>query len=298
MPNNVVRTRVAVIMACHNRRTSTLSCLLALQNQKLESSDVTVEIFLLDDGSTDGTAEAVGQEFPAVHLIPGDGSLFWNRGMHRAFSAAIDRKFDYYVWLNDDSTLYENALQVLLHTSDELTRQGFDDAIVGSSMQDMHTREFTYGGFRRRKVGWGRVKHERVYPSDTPQQCDGSNGNCVLIPARVVKQIGNLDPIYLHRWGDHDYCFRALRAGFSVWMAPGYLGTCATNPIEDTWENVDLPMLDRFRKLNSPRGFQFHDYAVYLMRHRGPWWPGHLFWPYVKIVLQTMKQKLWLRQQS
>jgi len=136
------------------------------------------------------------------------------------------------------------------------------------------------------------VKHERVYPSDVPVQCDGSNGNCVLIPARVVSRVGNLDLVYLHRWGDHDYCFRALDKGFSIWMAPGYLGTCTNNPVEGTWEDISLPMMDRFRKLNSPRGFQFHDYAIYLRRHRGPWWLGHLIWPYIKIVLETIKQKL------
>lgn len=278
-------------MACHNRRHSTLSCLSALQNQKLDPS-VIVDVFLLDDGSTDGTSKAVRERFPDVHLLAGDGTLFWNRGMHKAFAAAIDKGFDYYVWLNDDSILYENALDALLSTSHKLRSQGYDNAIVGSAMQDADSGDFTYGGFRRYKAGWGRVKHARVYPADTPLQCDCSNGNCVLIPAGVVNQLGNLDPTYLHRWGDHDYCFRALDKGFTVWIAPGYLGRCSSNSIEGTWEDVNLPMRERFKKLNSPRGYQFKDYAVYLKRHRGPWWMGHLLWPYAKIVLQTTKRKV------
>ena len=275
-------------MACHNRREHTLSCLRALSHQSLDN-DLAIEVYLLNDGSTDGTPEAVRDEFPSVHLLEGDGNLFWNRGMYEAFSAAIQKGFDYYLWLNDDTILYKNALQVLLDTHSHLKDCGQECAIVGSAMQDPFTGNFTYGGVRRYRSRWGRVKLERIPPGDRATQCDASNGNCVLIPASVVKRVGNLDPVFLHRWGDHDYCFRALQHGCSVWLAPGYLGACKENPIEGTWEDRNLPMMDRIRRLNSPRGMQLHDYAIYMRRHRGPWWPAHLVWPYLKIMVQAIK---------
>jgi GT2 family glycosyltransferase len=275
-------------MACHNRREHTLACLRALSQQTLDR-DLAVEVYLLDDGSTDGTEEAVRAEFPQVHLLHGDGQLFWNRGMYESFSAAIRKGFAYYLWLNDDSILYKNALQTLLDTHSQLAGQGHECAIIGSAMQDPISGNFTYGGVRRYRSRWGRVKLERIPPGDRPIQCDASNGNCVLIPAAVVKKVGNLDPVYLHRWGDHDYCFRALQHGCTVWLAPGYLGACKENPVKGTWEDPSLPALDRIRQLNSPRGLQFHDYAIYMRRHRGPWWPAHLVWPYVKIALQAIK---------
>jgi len=157
-------------------------------------------------------------------------------------------------------------------------------------MHDPTSRQFSYGGVKRHKNRWGRVKLERVSPSKDVTQCDATNGNCVLIPASVVKKVGNLDNIYKHRWGDHDYCFRALQQGCSVWLAPGYLGTCEANPTKGTWEDTSLPIVERIRKLNSPQGFQFHDYAIYMRRHRGPWWIGHLVWPYFKIALQSISR--------
>jgi len=286
-PQNDTRT-LAVIMACHNRREHTLSCLKALSEQIILDKAV-IEVFLLDDGSTDNTAGSVREQFPDVHVLESDGSLFWNRGMYKSFSAAIEKGFDYYLWLNDDSMLYKNALEVLLKTSDELACQGYDCAIIGSAMQDSVTENFTYGGVKRYKSHWGRVQLERIPPGDGAIQCDASNGNCVLIPASVVSKVGNLDPVYLHRWGDHDYCFRALQHGCTVWLAPGYLGTCSENSIEGTWEDTSLPMMERMRKLNSPRGFQFHDYSIYMRRHRGPWWPAHLVWPYIKIFIQSVR---------
>lgn len=289
MINNGKNTKtVAVIMACHNRCQYTLSCLKSLSEQTLHDGTV-FEIFLLDDGSTDNTPESVRKGFPDTHIIEGDGSLFWNRGMHKAFSAAIQKGFDYYLWLNDDCVLYENTLEVLFNTSKELEARGYTCTIIGSAMQDPGNGSFSYGGVRRHRSKWGRVKLKRIAPSNVAIRCDATNGNCVLIPAGVVEKVGNLDPIFLHRWGDHDYCFRALQRGCTVWLAPGYLGTCSENSIEGTWEDTSLPMVVRMRKLNSPRGFQFHDYSIYLKRHRGPWWPVHLIWPYIKIILQSVR---------
>jgi GT2 family glycosyltransferase len=230
----------------------------------------------------------VKNEFPDVHLIKGSGQMFWNRGMHKSFSAAICGGYEYYVWLNDDSILYKDALQILLSTHLQLKNEDHECSIIGGSMQDPVTREFTYGGLKRIRTKWGRMKLERVIPTSKPTQCEASNGNCVFIPASVVSKVGNLDPVYLHRWGDHDYCFRALQQGCTVWVAPGYLGTCRTNPVEGTWEDINVPIIDRFRKLNSPHGFQFHDYAIYLRRHRGGLWLGHLLWPYFRILLQSV----------
>ena len=86
MNKTPVVKKLAVVMACHNRRESTISCLRAIQKQRITDS-VSVNVYLLDDGSTDGTSEAVKNEFPDVHLIKGSGQMFWNRGMHKSFSA-------------------------------------------------------------------------------------------------------------------------------------------------------------------------------------------------------------------
>ena len=288
MNKEITPTSVAVIMTCHNRRDTTLSCLRKLQQQKLKENRF-IDVYLLDDGSTDGTSESVSREFPDVHLLKGDGSLYWNGGMHESFAAAIQKGFDYYLWLNDDSLLYETSLELLLNTHADLTKNGYECSIIGSAMQDPQSHKFTYGGVKRHRNRWGRVRLERIAPGHRPIQCDATNGNCVLIPASVVKKVGNVDKVYQHRGGDHDYCFRALQKGCTVWLAPEYQGTCEENPIEGTWEDASLPMAERFKKLNSPHGYKFLDYAIYLKRHRGIWWPAHLLWPYVKIVLQTIK---------
>ena len=71
--------KIAAIMTCHNRKNKTMACLKSLFTIIPET-----DVYLTDDGSTDGTSEAVLYTYPNVHIISGDGNLYWNRGMYVA----------------------------------------------------------------------------------------------------------------------------------------------------------------------------------------------------------------------
>ena len=113
------KTQIAILITCHNRRETTLSCLDAINNQKLANT-VTLQVYLVDAGSTDGTKEAVLEHFPEVNLIPRDKDLFWCGGMRVAFDMAARNTYDYYLWLNDDTKLLSDSIQKLLKTAKEI----------------------------------------------------------------------------------------------------------------------------------------------------------------------------------
>ena len=60
-------------------------------------NNVTLKVFLVDDGSTDGTSQAIKEKFPQVNII--NGNLYWSRGMHIAWEKAIidDLNYDFYL---------------------------------------------------------------------------------------------------------------------------------------------------------------------------------------------------------
>jgi GT2 family glycosyltransferase len=282
--------RLAVLMTCHNRREKTLACLQALFQQEL-SSDVEIQVYLVDDGSTDGTGEAVSINYPVVKVIQGNGNLFWNRGMRLAFSEAIKYDYDYYIWLNDDTLLYPKAIDTLLVTSQNLIQQGHTQAIVVGSTQDAITGLLSYGGVIN-SSWWHPLKFVRVEPGEEAKTCLTVNGNCVLISREVVQVVGNLDSSFMHGSGDYDYGLRNHKQGGSAWIAPGYIGTCKSNPLVGrrhlTWDEPNLTLRQRWEKINHPLCLPIAEWKVYVRRHGGLFWPIYWLFPYVRLFVKSV----------
>ncbi len=288
------RQRLAVLMTCHNRKSNTLTCLAALYKQALPAQ-VTADVYLVDDGSTDGTASAVYQTYPQVKVVQGDGKLFWNGGMRLAFAEAIKEDYDYYLWLNDDTQLYPKALITLLETSYQLIEQGETCSIVVGSTQDPETGELTYSGVIQGHW-WHPFHFRKLKPQTTIQRCDTMNGNCVLIPRQVVQIVGNLDSALSHYAGDYDYGLRARNQGCRIWIASGYVGTCSSNPSRGRCSNVDQPVDAQLKSMNQPKGLAlqdltlipFKEWKVFTRRHGGLFWLIYWLLPYRRLI------RLWM----
>ena len=273
---------IAIIMTAHNRKNQTLSCLDSLHSQSKLTEGVKKLFFLVDDGSTDGTSEAVHCNFPDVSIIPGTGDLFWNRGMHLAFGEALKEDHDYYLWINDDTTLFPNALSELLNTSAIFQ----DKAIIVGSTKDPVTGEWTYGGFRRLHP-WRPLKFTRVLPGGEPVPIEAMNGNCVLIPRHAAGIVGNLDPIFSHGMGDFDYALRARKKGVEIYLAPGYYAYC----IRDTEQYPDEPKKQKIIRKFSKKGLPPRDWAVFAKRYAGPIWPVYWASPYLRTIFFSAAER-------
>ena len=283
--------RIAVLMTCFNRREQTLRCLANVRAQiapEAEHERFELTTILVDDGSKDGTADAVRQEFPQVQLISGSGNLFWNRGMRVAFDNALRQGYDAYLWLNDDTMLYPHAIAQLVHASRGLQAAGITAIVTGSTCDQTDGRR-SYGGFRWRQ-GWRRELVPVEPPVQSPVACDTMNGNCTLIPHDVAAVVGNLDEAFQHSFGDMDYGFRARAAGFAVYLAPGFVGTCSDNPPVGTWRDRRSSFARRWRHLNSPKGSPFREWSLYCQRHLGALWPLYTVSPYVKTLATAVRR--------
>lgn len=269
-------TRVAAVLACFNRRELTLACLRSLRAQQIPGVDL--DIFVLDDASNDGTAAAIAQAFPEVTVLHGNGQLYWNGGMRRAFAAAIAGDYDSYLWMNDDTRLDDGALAVLLGTVAVLRDRGEEAVIVAGSTRHPDTGALTYGG-RIRGSRTRPLRFELVEPAGEPRPCETMNGNIALIPRAVVQRVGNIDPAFRQKMGDYDYGLRARAAGCSVWVAPGTIGTCASHPERRTGER---PLRDELRRLWSVKELPPGPWAVYARRWGGRLWPLRWLSPYVR----------------
>ena len=234
---------ISILITVHNRKQKTLRCLKDLYNQNVPSG-YEIDIYLIDDGCTDGTPEAVAENFPQVNIIHADGNLFWNRGMHLAWKIAVDTKnYDAYIWLNDDTFIYKQSLNNMLLHYEETNKNAIIVAAISSSV---NKKIVTYSGHK---------KGNKIYPNGKLQECDTMNGNFVLIPKIVFQSIGNLDWSFRHAIGDLDYGYRARKAGFKIFVSKSFLATCELNPQLPKWARKDIPFKERIKNLYSPLGY-------------------------------------------
>jgi GT2 family glycosyltransferase len=240
----------------------------------------------VDDGSSDGTADAIAEGFPSVTLLQGDGSLYWNGGMRLALRTALQERHDYVLWLNDDTILDDDALVRLVAAHRLLVRQTGPNTIVVGATRDPVTGTLSYGGL----VAGSRLRplrYTRVPPANRPTPCDTMNGNCVLLSGDLAGRLGTLDRVFTHGMGDIDYGLRARRRGCRLWVAPGYVGICAPGGQAGTWRDPALSLAERWRHLRGPKGLPIGEWATFARRHGGVLWP--LFWlfPYARFAVDA-----------
>jgi len=231
-----------------------------------------------------------------------DGSTNWNRQL---LENSLGTKYnhdapDYYLWLNDDTVLAPEALNTLLATSRELFEQGEKKAIIAGSTCDPDTGDFTYGGIVKITPLLA-FKFRFLKPTKAPQSCDSMNGNCVLIPRSVVDIVGNLDPAFIPYLSDWEYGLRARRQkGCTVWIAPGYQGSCSPNPQSTKVAAANIS--EGLQKINQPKGLAFQDatlqpweeWKLFAQRHGGLLWPIYWLLPYRRLVWFSVLSKLGL----
>lgn len=251
-----MKRNIAVIMTVHNRRETTLRCLRRFYDcNGLEN--FLVEFYLMDDGCTDGTSSEVAKEFPQVILLRGDGNLFWNRGMYECWKEAIKKHHDYYLWLNDDTMLFENALDTLFK---DYATAG-EKSIVSGCCCDTKTQSITtYGGW----VGNGVAEMTGAVRS-----IEQMNGNVVLIPNVVVERIGIIDPFFMHSAGDNEYGFRAQRSGIKTVITSAFVGTCDRHDRLCKSMDATLSLKERLKALNTPWGARPNETFYLARKYKG-----------------------------
>jgi hypothetical protein len=271
----------AVLLTVFNRKEKTLECLGRLFNQ-LPVENLQLDVFLTDDGCTDGTAEAVENLFPSVHILKGNGDLFWNRGMLMAWKAAVEtRNYDAYVWLNDDTYVCEDMLDSLVQAA----KQTSNSAILVGATEDATHSKLTYGGRLR----------EGIIPNPTGEltPVEYFNGNIVLVPRSVFLQLGYLDDYFTHSKGDFDYGLRARKMGIEIYQVGKVLGLCDAHPSVDTWCNPAVPFLKRWKMLYRPNGMHPHELFHYEKRHYGL---AVACFHYITIYIRCLFPKWWTRK--
>ena len=218
---------VSIVVLNYNTCAHLRVCLEALLAEDLPHA----EIFVVDNASTDGSADMVASNFPSVHLIrsPRNGGFAYgnNQALRHARGEAV-------LLLNPDTLMPRGGIQGLL----DVLRRHPEAGIVGPKLLrpdgSMHLacrRSFPTPAVAFHRVTglsrllphtprFGRYNLTYVDP-DVPIEVDSVCGACLLIRRNVIERIGLLDERFFMYGEDLDWCLRTRQAGWTVRYEPG-----------------------------------------------------------------------------
>lgn len=290
--------KIAVLITVFNRREKTRRCLESLQRTvgpHLQDS-IALEVFLTDDGSSDGTREMLeaGEWLFPLHVLPADGTLFWNGGMINSWKAALAvGGFDGYLWLNNDTVVlpefWEDLLKADAYSKEHFGKRGI---YVGST-RDGKTGSFTYGGFVYTNK-WTLKDKFLIPDGEHFQECEAGHGNITYVSSEVVGKMDIFCEKYHHGGTDHDYTYLAHKAGFPVLVLPHYSGECENDhPVDGGRKDFfALPLKERVKVLNLHNTLLFN-------RRCFPWrYPIVALTGYFKALMPRVYYWIYLRSRG
>jgi len=208
---------VYIIILNWNGKEDTIECLHSVQ----EVDYPCYQALVVDNASSDGSAEAIRAAFPRVGLIVNESNLGFAAGNNVGIEHALEEGADYVFLLNNDTTVDRMVLT-------ELVKACEADRAIGLASPKVYyydrPKTIFYAGARRHwlplfpnPIGIGeedRGQHDEV------KEVDYVWGQAMFIKRRVIEDIGLLDPGFFMYYEDCDYCLRAAEAGYKIIYVP------------------------------------------------------------------------------
>jgi GT2 family glycosyltransferase len=209
---------VGVVVLSWNGRDDTLSCLASLQDVRYDP----VVVVVVDNGSTDGTSDAVRAEFPHVELVRSEVNLGFAEGNNVGIRRALELGADYVLVLNNDVEVDPELVGALV---EEAARRPDAGALCSKILYAEPPDLIWFAGasFDPRSGYNGRQLGYRDH--DGPKygnvvETDRACGAAMLVPRAVIERVGVFDPELFFYSEDTDWSLRARAAGYRHYVVP------------------------------------------------------------------------------
>jgi hypothetical protein len=215
---STIEPKVAATILNYNRWRDTLECVTSLQKCLYPS----VEIILVDNGSTDGSFEQLKEAFPKVDIIATGKNLGYAEGINTALVCAQKKNPKYILVLNNDTVVEPDFLSPLVAAMEE---NGNTAAACGTIYCHHERTKIWYGGGKL--IPWrGLAIHEQkglvVEPSSLngPRKVSFVTGCMLLFRASLLEEIGYIDERFFMYLDDVEWSARILAKGYDLLYVP------------------------------------------------------------------------------
>ena len=212
---------LSIIIVNWNAKDLLLTCLDSIHQT---CNEVAMEIFVIDNGSVDGSGEAVKERFPKVTFIQNQQNVGFAAANNQALRLS---KGKYLLLLNPDTKVKEGSIEGLVSFMESSPEAG----VVGAQLlNDDGSKQNSIANFpslatelfNKSLLRWLFPKKfpgkEKDYPK--PIEVDSVIGACMMVRREAMDEVGLLDETYFLFLEETDWCYRIKKAGWKVYHLP------------------------------------------------------------------------------
>ena len=238
-----------VAIVSYNTRQLTLDCLGSVYRE-LAGTGLDARVWVVDNASSDGSADAVRAGFPQAMLFASERNMGYAGGVNAAIERIASQPLPRLVlFLNPDTLVRPGSLSTLWTFLDEHPRVG-----VAGPQLAFADGSFQHSAFRFPTLAmvflefWpvnhrlldsrlnGRYPH-RWYASGHPFSIDHPLGAAMMVRWQTIEDVGPMDEGYFMYCEEVDWCMRIARAGWGIYCVPEarivHLGGQSTRQFRD-----------------------------------------------------------------
>ena len=209
---------VSIIILNYNGRDDTLACLRSMEHLTYPNAQVIV----IDNGSTDGSAEAFRTQHPRFTLVETGANLGFTGGNNIGIRHALEQGADYIMLLNNDTIVAPDMLDVMVEMMEANPKVGVTGPMI--YYYDSPETIWSAGG----GIDWshgltwmiGLDELDKAQFGQAPRSVDFVTGCAILARRNVWEKVGLLDDKFFMYYEETEWCVRARRAGFEIMHIP------------------------------------------------------------------------------
>ena len=219
--------RLSIVFLNYNTRDLTRQ---ALNSVLAAAEGLTVEIFVVDNASVDGSADMVAEEFPQVKLIRNTANVGFAAGNNVALRQVTG---EYVLLINTDTIVRRDALRTMVEFLDAHPKAGAcgckildpDGTLQLDSRRGFPTPLAAFckmSGLSRFFPKHPLIAHYHMTYLDPEQTAEAEvlSGSCMMVRKAAMDQVGLLDEDYFMYGEDIDWCYRFHQAGWKIYYVP------------------------------------------------------------------------------